>query len=71
MPRPASLIRDSGGARSGQIFLHHRDVNDKIPVFGNSLKLDTIHSGLCPISNKRSPTTNLFDVLIKSLSELI
>ena len=46
MPRPAIWIRDSGGARRGQIFLHDRNVNEKIPVLGNNLKLDTIHSDL-------------------------
>ena len=46
MPRPALRIRVFGGARSARIFLHDRDVNDKIPVLGNNLKLDTIHSDL-------------------------
>ena len=46
MSRPAIQIRDSGGARRGRIFLHDRDVNDKIPVLGTNLELDTIHSDL-------------------------
>ena len=46
MPRPAIRIRDFGGARSGLIFLHNREVNDEIPVLGNNLELDTIHFDL-------------------------